>query len=71
MAPSFNMVPPTRSVPLQAGTHEMEGNAKTQGAVFYDPIGKCDKIRRIFSIIIFLPLRLRECEDPSKQEDPP
>jgi hypothetical protein len=52
MAPSINMVPPTRSVPFEVGTHEIEGNSKKQGTVFYDPMGKCDEISRIFSTSI-------------------
>ena len=57
MAPSINMVPPTRSVPFQVGTHEIEGNTKRQGAIFYNVMGKCDEISRIFSIIITVCLR--------------
>ena len=67
MAPSINIVPPTRSVPFQVSTHEIEGNAKRQGAIFYDPIGKLDEISRIFSIIITVHLR----EIPPEEKDPP
>ena len=67
MAPSINMVPPTRSVPFKVGTHEIEGNSKKKGTVFYDPMGKCDEISRIFSIIITVRLR----EIPPEEKDPP
>jgi hypothetical protein len=67
MAPSINMVPPTRSVPFQVGTHEIEGDAKKNGAVFYSSMGKCDEISRIFSIIITVRLR----EIPPEEKDPP
>ena len=51
MAPSINMVPPTRSVPFEVGTHEIEGNAKKQGAVFYDPMGKCVEYQEYFLLL--------------------